>query len=340
MIDVILDSFIDSVKLLPFLFLSYLAVEYIEHRMSDRAKAWIYGAGWAGPILGSLIGIIPQCGFSAAAAGLFAARVISPGTLLAVFLSTSDEMLPLMLSQGIGASIIIRVLTVKVIAGAVLGLLADFAAVRLKLWKPSVVRTVKVGRDFRRSTSNGVEKGLFRTGEMNSDLRGDENRKDRRNKIAKKDTHGISSEDAIHHMCEHGHCQCEKQGILRASIHHTAQTALFLFLISLVLGFGMDWFQGTAFSRGLFAVPGIQTALAGLIGMIPNCAASVLITQLYLEGVLSSGALFAGLLCGAGTGLLVLFRENANQRQNLLFTLVLYVSGTLAGMLAGMLPVI
>ncbi|MCD7813434.1 MAG: arsenic efflux protein, partial [Lachnospiraceae bacterium] len=104
MIDVILDSLIDSLKLLPFLFLSYLAVEYIEHRMSDQTKEWIYGAGWAGPILGSLIGIIPQCGFSAAAAGLFAARVISPGTLLAVFLSTSDEMLPLMLSQGVGAN--------------------------------------------------------------------------------------------------------------------------------------------------------------------------------------------------------------------------------------------
>ncbi|MCD8395733.1 MAG: arsenic efflux protein [Lachnospiraceae bacterium] len=335
MIDVILDSLIDSLKLLPFLFLSYLAVEYIEHRMSDSAKAWIYGAGWAGPILGSLIGIIPQCGFSAAAAGLFAARVISPGTLLAVFLSTSDEMLPLMLSQGIGADLIIRVLAVKVIAGAVIGLLADFAAVRLNLWKPSVVRPAKISRASRRNTSNGVEKKLHRMGEMDSDLDDGENRNYRRNKNTERDLQGIDSEDAIHHMCEHGHCQCEKQGIFRASLHHTAQTAVFLFLISLVLGFGMDWFQGTAFSRGIFAAPGIQAALAGLIGMIPNCAASVLITQLYLEGVLASGALFAGLLCGAGTGLLVLFRENGNQRQNLLFTLVLYVSGTLAGMLAG-----
>ncbi|MCD8336329.1 MAG: arsenic efflux protein [Lachnospiraceae bacterium] len=323
MIDVILDSFIDSMKLLPFLFLSYLAVEYIEHRMSDSAKAWIYGAGWAGPILGSLIGIIPQCGFSAAAAGLFAARVISPGTLLAVFLSTSDEMLPLMLSQGISAGIIIRVLSVKVIAGAVIGLLADFAAVRLKLWKPPVVKPAKIApvptHDPKRAKKQ---------------IDGKKSEADQK-QIQGRNLSNIDSEDAIHHMCEHGHCQCEKQGIFRASVHHTAQTAVFLFLIALVLGFGMDWFQGMAFSRGIFAVPGIQAALAGLIGMIPNCAASVLITQLYLEGVLSSGALFAGLLCGAGTGLLVLFRENGKQRQNLLFTLVLYVSGTLAGMLAG-----
>ncbi|MCD7814788.1 MAG: arsenic efflux protein, partial [Lachnospiraceae bacterium] len=270
----------------------------------------------------------------------FAARVISPGALLAVCLWTSDEMLPLMLSQGVGANIIIRVLCVKVIAGAVIGLLADFAALRLNLWKPPVVRPAKISRAFRRNTSNGVEKKQHRMGETDIDLNEDENRNYRRHKNTERDLQDIGSEDAIHHMCEHGHCQCEKQGIFRASFHHTAQTAVFLFLISLVLGFGMDWFQGTAFSRGIFAVPGIQAALAGLIGMIPNCAASVLITQLYLEGVLTSGALFAGLLCGAGTGLLVLFRENANQRQNLLFTLVLYVSGTFAGLLAGALRVL
>ncbi|MCC8106795.1 MAG: arsenic efflux protein [Clostridiales bacterium] len=324
MLDVIFDSLLDSIKLLPFLFLSYLAVEYIEHRMSDRSRQWIYRAGKAGPVIGALVGMIPQCGFSAAAAGLFAAGIVSPGTLLAIFLSTSDEMLPLMLSEGIHPGIIFRILSVKGLVGATVGLLVDFAAARLHLWNAA-------GKDRPRIFPRGKRENAYqeRTENKAEFINCAQTLRNGRN--------SGSGHRSRQHICEQDHCHCEEQGVFRASLYHTAQTGAFILLISLALGFGMDWFESTAFSRGIFALPGVQAALAALIGMIPNCAASVLITELYLEGVLNIGALFAGLLCGAGTGLLVLYRENDNRKENLILTATLYVSGLLAGALIGMI---
>ncbi|MCC8136897.1 MAG: arsenic efflux protein [Clostridiales bacterium] len=331
MLDVICDSLLDSLKLLPFLFLSYLAVEYIEHRMSNRSRQWIYRAGKAGPVIGALVGMIPQCGFSAAAAGLFAAGIVSPGTLLAIFLSTSDEMLPLMLSEGIYPVAVFRILSVKAVVGAAVGLLVDFAARRHvdslmqnrfamseSSARPRIVPRGKRGKTYQERTEDKVKY-----------IDCAQTLRDGRN--------SGSGHRSRQHICEQDHCHCEEQGILRASLYHTAQTGAFILLISLALGFGMDWFENTAFSRGLFALPGVQAALAALIGMIPNCAASVLITELYLEGVLDIGALFAGLLCGAGTGLLVLYRENDNRKENLILTVTLYVSGLFAGALIGMI---
>ncbi|MDO4320941.1 MAG: putative manganese transporter [Lachnospiraceae bacterium] len=282
--EILLDCIIDCLKLLPFLYLSYLVVEYAEHKMSRKTKEMIYRAGKAGPVLGSLIGIIPQCGFSAAAAGLFAGGMVSPGTLLAVFLSTSDEMLPIMVSEGIQPSVIVKILGVKVVVATVVGLAADFAAERI------------LGR---------------------------------RNEMPEHPD-----------MCEHEHCGCGEHGIWYSALNHTLQTAVFLFLISLAIGFGMEWFGVSGASRGISKLPGAEAVLSGLVGMIPNCAASVLITQLFLEGILSSGALFAGLLCGAGTGLLVLYRENPDKKMNLAITAALYVSGTLAGMIVGQLGIL
>ncbi|MCD7745145.1 MAG: arsenic efflux protein [Lachnospiraceae bacterium] len=315
MLDILLDSLIDCAKLLPFLFLSYLAVEYMEHRMSDRSREWIYRAGKAGPLIGALIGVIPQCGFSAAAAGLFAAGIVSPGTLLAVFLSTSDEMLPIMLSEGIHPGVIFRILAAKVFAGAIVGLLVDFAAVRLNFWRPARLESLRIFPRGRRAGKRPASAAFHLVP-------------------------GEAEHRSRQHMCDQDHCHCSEEGIFRAALHHTAQTAVFLFLISLVLGFGMEWFEGTAFSRGIFSIPGIQAAIAALIGLIPNCAASVLITELYLEGILNSGALLSGLLCGAGTGLLVLFRENRNRKENLALTLTLYISGLVMGVIIGAINIV
>ena len=279
--ELLLDSVIDCLKLLPFLYLSYLVVEFAEHRMSSRTKQMIYRAGKAGPVLGALIGIIPQCGFAAAAAGLFAGGMVSPGTLLAVFLSTSDEMLPIMVSEGIAFSVIAKILAVKVVTAVAAGLAVDLI----------------------------VEK-IF----------------------------GYRNQMPEHpHMCEHEHCGCGQHGIWYSALNHTVRTAGFLFLISLAIGLLMEWFDADGISRGFAGVAGVEAALAGLVGMIPNCAASVLVTQLFLEGILSSGALFSGLLCGAGTGLLVLYRENDSRKMNLALTAALYVCGTVGGMVAGAL---
>jgi hypothetical protein len=283
-IDILTECVADCLKLLPFLYLSYLLVEYAEHRMSSQTRELIYRAGKAGPLIGAVVGIIPQCGFSAAAAGLFAGGMVSPGTLVAVFLSTSDEMLPILLSEHIAGSVIFRILAVKVIAAAVIGLATDFAAECI------------FGR--RKHMPEHPE------------------------------------------MCEHEHCGCEKKSIWYSALSHTVQTAVFIFLISLALSLCMEVFGLSAGTTLFDGVPGLQEALAALVGMIPNCAASVLITELYLDGVIRSGALFSGLLCGAGTGLLVLCRENRSRRMNLALIAILYVGGLSAGLVAGALGVL
>ncbi len=297
--ELILDSLWDCLRLLPFLFLTYLVVEYVEHCMSARAKEWIYRAGKAGPLLGSLIGLIPQCGFSAAAAGLFAAGYISPGTLVAVFLSTSDEMLPLMLTEQVPVPMILRILAAKAAAGLIIGYLTDLIALRAHLWQRPVVSHPV----WKYSKEPGAYKPIRWKKHAGTDVQ-------------------------IGAAARH---------ITLDALRHTGQIMAFLFLITLILGFGMDWFTGSAFAGSIFGIPGLQEAVAALVGMIPNCAASVFITQLFLEGVIRSGALFAGLLTAAGTGLLVLFRENKNRRQNFALLAWLYVSGLLSGLVLGAL---
>lgn len=279
MIHILEHCALDTLKLLPLLFLSYLLVEYAEHRMTGKTREMIFQAGKAGPVIGALAGMIPQCGFSAAAAGLFAGGVISPGTLLAVFLSTSDEMLPILLSEGFSPGKILEILLIKAAVATAAGFAVDLAVAAL-------------GKNRRME-------------------------------------HGHSP------LCEHSHCHCQEGKILRPALYHTLQIAVFLFLINLVLGAGMEWLEDSRAIQAITETAFLQEALCALVGMIPNCAASVLITQLYLEGVIHAGALFAGLLCGAGSGLLVLFRTNRNFRQNLILLALLYGIGLGAGFLIG-----
>ncbi|MCH5263566.1 MAG: arsenic efflux protein [Lachnospiraceae bacterium] len=270
LIDVILDSLIDSIKLLPFLFLTYLVMEYLEHKAGDKMQAAIRSAGKGGPVIGAVLGIFPQCGFSAAASNLYAGRIITVGTLTAVFLSTSDEMLPIMISANVGAGMIVRVLAVKVIVAVVAGFAVDC---------------------------------IFR-------------KRERKLQIG--------------HLCEQHHCHCEN-GILKSALHHTVEIFIYVLLISLVLNFLIAWVGEDVMGSVILGRPIVGAVIAGLVGLIPNCAASVVLTQLYLSGVLSAGAMIAGLLSGAGVGLLVLFRVNDERRDNLRIVGLLYVIGVAAG---------
>lgn len=272
MIDVILDTLLDVVKLLPFLFLTYIVMEYLEHKTGDKTAALVRKAGKFGPVIGGFLGIVPQCGFSAAASNLYAGRVITLGTLMAIYLSTSDEMLPILISEQAPIGTILKILLGKAAIGIVAGLVIDLL------------------------------------------LRG-------RNK----DEH-----EHIHDMCEQEHCHCEK-GIVRSALSHTLQISLFIlvitFALNLILFFvGEDALAGLIQNRR-FAGP----LLAGLVGLIPNCAGSVVITQLYLEKIIGIGAAFAGLLTGSGVGLLVLFRVNHDRKENLKILGLLYVIGVAAG---------
>lgn len=274
MIDVILDTLLDVVKLLPFLFLTYLAMEYLEHKTGDKAEAIVKKAGRFGPVIGGALGIVPQCGFSAAASNLYAGRVISLGTLLAIYLSTSDEMLPILISEQAAPGLIVRILLAKAVIGMAVGMVIDI---------------------------------LLRK-------------------------RGLEEHEHIHDICEHEHCHCEK-GIFRSALSHTAQITFFILLITFALNLLLNFVGEDVLANLILSKPVVGPLLAGLVGLIPNCAGSVVITQLYLEKVISIGATMAGLLTGSGVGLLVLFRVNHNKKENLRILGLLYVIGVLTGIL-------
>ena len=274
MYDIILDTLMDGIRLLPFLFVTYLVMEYIEHKMSAGARRVVQTSGKFGPLIGSIAGIFPQCGFSAAAASLYAGRVITRGTLIAIFLSTSDEMLPVFISRQVPVRVILSVLGMKVVIGMAAGFLVDL---------------------------------LF--------------------SVLKKQP---EQEMDIHHMCEHDHCHCE-DGILKSALVHTAQIFFFIILVSFILNLVIDGVGEESLTEIILNQPLIGSLLSGAVGLIPNCAASVVITQLYLDGAMSLGAMMSGLLVGAGVGLIVLFRTNDSLKENLTMTGILYVIGVVAG---------
>lgn len=274
LMDVVLDAAVDTLKLLPFLFLTYLAMEALEHHAGERSEEAVRKAGSLGPVVGAVLGVVPQCGFSAAASTLFAGRVITVGTLLAVFLSTSDEMLPILIAEQAPLSLIGQVLLIKVAVAIVVGFVVD-ALVRL----------------------------------------------------AKRDGDGHIH---IHELCEQEHCDCD-DSVLVSAVKHTLQVTLFIFLVALVLGFVIEWVGPEALASFMSQNPALSVVAASLVGLIPNCAASVAITELYLEGALGFGAMMGGLLVSAGVGLLVLFRTNRPMGLNFAITGVLLAVGVAFG---------
>lgn len=273
--EVISDTFLDVIKLLPFLFLTYLAMEYLEHRAGEKTEALMRKAGHLGPVIGGALGVVPQCGFSAAASNLYAGRVITLGTLLAVYLSTSDEMLPVLISEHAPVGSIAGILLAKAGIGITAGLLIDLL-------------------------------------------------------LKKKGGHDHAHGSHIHEICEHEHCRCEK-GIFRSALSHTVRIALFILLITFLLNLLLFFAGEEALANVILNRPVAGTLLAGLVGLIPNCAGSVVITQLYLEGIIGIGSAMAGLLTGSGVGLLVLFRVNHHKKENIRILGLLYGIGVLAG---------
>lgn len=283
MIEVIEDTLIDALKLVPFLFLTYLLMEYLEHKTGDKTKEVIKKSGKLGPLFGAILGIVPQCGFSAAAASLYSGRVITMGTLIAVFLSTSDEMLPILISEAAQISLIVQVLLIKLVIGAIAGFIID--AVRGLIIK-------------RKKVSNKEEE----------------------------------AEEAIGHMCEHDHCDCE-HGIIKSSIKHTLNILIFIIIITFILNTIVHFIGEENISNAIASVPFVGILVSALFGFIPNCAGSVIITELYLSNLISLGSMMAGLLVGSGIGILVLFKSNKHMKQNFTIAGLLYLIGILSGLI-------
>lgn len=287
MIDVLLDTLLDAAKLIPFLYLTYLLLEFIEHRAKEQTEALMKKAGKWGPFLGGALGAVPQCGFSASMSNLYAENIISMGTLVAVFLSTSDEMLPIMIfgisSGDIRAWSVVKILLVKILLGVVVGFIVD-----------------------------GVAR-LCSKKEKNID---------------------------IESLCHDDHCGCEEGNIFLSAFIHTLKILAFILVVSFALNTVIYFIGEDALGNFISSLPVVVGPLAtALVGLVPNCASSIVITQLYMSGVISAGSMLAGLLSGSGIGLLILFRVNKNMKSNFAVLGIVYGSGAVIGIICDLLKV-
>ncbi len=277
MLDIILDTLVDSLKLLPFLFLTFLIIEYLEHKI-DNQKI-IKTSNKLGPLVGSLLGAFPQCGFSVSATNFYITRIITLGTLISVYLSTSDEMLPIMLAQKVPVGDIIKILLLKVLIGMFFGFIIDF---------------------FLRNKKKNIE---------------------------------------IKELCEHDHCNCEK-GIFLSSLQHTLNIMIFILVITFILNLGFYYLGNEMLSKIFLKNNIFSSFISSLVGLIPNCSASIMITELYLKNTITFGATMAGLLTGSGVGILVLFKNNKNLKENFSILLLIYGIGVASGIIIDLLMTI
>ena len=361
LIDILLDAGKDTLSLVPFLLVTYLALETLEHVAGDRVNGAIKRAGAAGPVVGSLLGMVPQCGFSAMAATLYAGRVVTLGTLVAVFLSTSDEMLPLLLAEQVPVQTMAMLLASKALIALVTGFIVDAAirGLRRNARAHAAIRRTVLG-----TAANPAHVNCAHDDHTGGDI------------IDEVAEAGVSA-DHIHELCERDHCGCDEDedghghdhshdhghadkhehhhdhshdhghadkhehhhdhshshegapvlSIIRSAISHTVQVSVFIFLVTLILVAVLETFGESAIEQFLRGNETLAVLGSALVGLIPNCSASVVITQLYLEGALQLAPMLAGTLISAGVGYLVLFRTNRSARENVLFLIMMYVIG-------------
>ena len=278
MVDCLLDGLIDTLKLLPYLLVTFLLLEFIEHKFTKKNKEILSKNKKYGPVVGGLLGALPQCGFGSMAANLFSARVITMGTLIAVFLSTSDEMLPIMISERADILVLIKILSFKVIVGIIIGYVIDL---------------------------------IYR----------------------KK----IEEKEEIKELCEHDHCSCEHDGIIISSIKHTLKIGIFILIANLLINIIIFHVREENVSNILSHGNVLTYFLSSLVGLIPNCAGSVIITELYLSNMISVGTMLAGLLTGSGLGILLLFRTNKNLKENIIILSIIYSVGVILGIIVDLI---
>ncbi len=262
-LDLAIDALLDTLKTLPFLFIAFIFMEFCEHKAANRINRWLSSSKFLGAPLGAVFGLIPQCGFSAAAANLYAGGLISLGTLLSVLLSTSDEALLILLSRGDQLNTVWRLLLCKFLIGCIYGLIIDF---------------------------------FYATKKSTKDM---------------------------HTFCASCGCHGERS-LLSAALYHTFITVLPLFIFTFFIGLIMELIGTEVFSSLILNGSVFQPFLSSLIGLIPNCASSVLLTQLFLSGGLSFASLLAGLCSNSGVALLLLFKSNPSQKENFSILLILY----------------
>lgn len=279
--EVIIETLVDSLKLLPFLFVVYLIMEFLEHKSNKTTEKLIKKSGKFGPIVGSILGVFPQCGFSVMASNLYVVRIISLGTLIAIYLSTSDEMIPILLSSGSSVTKIIEFILIKIVIGMFAGLIID----------------------------------LF---------------------ISKKNK---KVQTEISKICNDEHCHCD-ENIWLSSLKHTINIFVFILIINFVMNTFIYVIGEDKISSFLVGNNFVGPIVSSLVGLIPNCAASVIITELYINNALTFGSALSGLLASSGVGILVLFRINKNYKENIRILLLVYTISISIGILFNLLNIV
>lgn len=275
MLECLIEGILDTIKIIPYLIITFILLELLEHKLTNKNKKLLEKGNRVGPLIGGLLGALPQCGFSTMASNLYASKVITTGTLISIFLATSDEMLPIMISENASISTILMIVGYKVTVGIIIGFTVDLFYKR---------KNVKPQKE-------------------------------------------------IHLSCEHEKCHCEKDGIIKSSLIHTFKIALFILLVNISLNVIIELIGTETLAKTLLNNNILVYFISSLIGLIPNCASSVLITELYLQNIISTGTLIAGLLTGNGLGLLILFKTNDNKKENLNILFFIYIVGVLIGIL-------
>lgn len=273
MIDIILDTLLDTLKLIPFLLIAFIIIEFIEHKITAKNKKILTKTKKYGPILGSLLGIIPQCGFSVMATNLYVTRIISLGTLIAIYLSTSDEMLPILISENAPVNKIITILLIKLLFAILYGIIIDLIISKKKI-----------------------------------------------------------KQTECFEICEEEDCHC-KDGIVIPAIKHTSHIIIFILIINFVLNILFTYIEESLLSKILLKDSIFSPFVTSLIGLIPNCGTSVILTELYLKSAIDMSSLISGLLTGSGTAVLILFKSNKNIKENISILLLLYILGALSGLI-------
>ena len=275
LLEIIEETVLDSIKLLPFLFVTYLIMEYIEHKTTDKVKSAIKKSGKFGPIIGAIVGIFPQCGFSVSATNLYAAKVITMGTLISVYLVTSDEMLPIMLTESVPITTILIILGIKLIIGIIAGMIIDFMSRKIK--KEEV-------------------------------------------------------EEQIEELCEKNHCHCE-EGIVKSAAKHAINILIFIAVVTFIINIGINIIGKDVIAGFMSQNFILGPIVAGIIGLIPNCASSVILTELFIEKIITMPILISGVAVNAGVGLIVLFKTNKNIKENIKIVSLLYIIGVISGLI-------
>lgn len=279
MIHVIEHTILDTIKLIPFLFVTFLLIEYIEHKINN--KKIITKSKKAGPLIGGILGIVPQCGFSASATNLYATRIISLGTLISIYLTTSDEMIPILLANKVETSVILKILGLKLLIGVICGFIIDF---------------------------------IFR-------------KKKEKLEIKK--------------LCEEDHCNCNhNHSIIKSSIIHTLSITLFILIMMFIINIIFEYLGEEFLSKILLKNSIFSNFIASIVGLIPNCGSSIMITELYLNNTITFGAMMSGLLTGSGIGILILFKSNKKLKENVFIMTTIYTIGVLSGIIIDLIGII